>query len=161
MIGFLMGTCIAFFVVMGDLAPPVVAKITGVASTANLRLVILIGTISKTSFESSKDKCILRFSLRDFCYVSTVLIAQCGQFEWSLYRLHWILLLRFVSHRDRILAQSHARFLDASSQPLATCGDLSMSAYILHSSLMSTVSHSRVFWASFFGLSTIAKAYNR
>lgn len=42
MIGFLMGTCIAFFVVMGDLAPPVVAKITGVASTANLRLVILI-----------------------------------------------------------------------------------------------------------------------
>ncbi|XP_059095002.1 putative sodium-coupled neutral amino acid transporter 10 isoform X2 [Tigriopus californicus] len=42
MIGFLMGTCIAFFVVMGDLAPPVVAKITGTASTANLRLVILI-----------------------------------------------------------------------------------------------------------------------
>lgn len=43
MIGFLLGTCIAFFVVMGDLAPPIVASITGVEATDNLRMVILVG----------------------------------------------------------------------------------------------------------------------
>ena len=43
MIGFLMGTSIAFFVVMGDLAPPIIANLTGVESSAKLRLVILVG----------------------------------------------------------------------------------------------------------------------
>ena len=43
MIGFLMGTCIAFFVVMGDLAPPIIADFLGVESSMRLRLVILIG----------------------------------------------------------------------------------------------------------------------
>ena len=43
MIGFLMGTCTAFFVVMGDLAPPIVGNILGIAPSANLRLVILMG----------------------------------------------------------------------------------------------------------------------
>lgn len=43
MIGFMMGTCIAFFVVIGDLAPPIIANILRVDSTPNLRLVILIG----------------------------------------------------------------------------------------------------------------------
>ncbi len=42
MIGFLLGTCIAFFVVMGDLAPPIVAGITRVDATDNLRVVILV-----------------------------------------------------------------------------------------------------------------------
>ncbi len=43
MIGFLLGTCTAFFVVMGDLAPPIVASLANVEATANLRMVILIG----------------------------------------------------------------------------------------------------------------------
>ena len=43
MIGFLMGTAIAFFVVMGDLAPPIVADFAGVESSERLRLVILVG----------------------------------------------------------------------------------------------------------------------
>ncbi len=43
MIGFLIGTCVAFFVVMGDLAPPVVAAAAGVEPTDNLRMVILVG----------------------------------------------------------------------------------------------------------------------
>merc|ERR1719334_2609384 len=42
-IGYLAGTAIAFFVVMGDLGPPMVASIAGVEPTANLRLVILTG----------------------------------------------------------------------------------------------------------------------
>ena len=43
MIGFLMGTQIAFFVVMGDLAPPILANLAGIDPTAKLRLVILVG----------------------------------------------------------------------------------------------------------------------
>jgi hypothetical protein len=43
MIGFLMGTAIAFFVVMGDLAPPIIADFAGVESSMRLRLVILVG----------------------------------------------------------------------------------------------------------------------
>jgi len=42
MIGFLLGTCTAFFVVMGDLAPPIVANLAGVESSDNLRLSILV-----------------------------------------------------------------------------------------------------------------------
>ena len=40
-IGYLAGTSIAFFVVMGDLGPPFVANAMHVENTANLRLVIL------------------------------------------------------------------------------------------------------------------------
>lgn len=47
MIGFLMGTAIAFFVVMGDLAPPIVADFSGVESSERLRLVILVGKIPR------------------------------------------------------------------------------------------------------------------
>lgn len=43
MIGFLMGTSIAFFVVIGDLAPPIIANLTGVESSSKLRFVILVG----------------------------------------------------------------------------------------------------------------------
>jgi len=42
-IGFLAGTAIAFFVVMGDLGPPLIANLAQVEATANLRLVILTG----------------------------------------------------------------------------------------------------------------------
>ena len=40
-IGYLVGTTIAFFVVMGDLGPPIIASFAEVENTANLRLVIL------------------------------------------------------------------------------------------------------------------------
>lgn len=43
MIGFLMGTMIAFFVVMGDLGPPMIANILDIESTPKLRIVILVG----------------------------------------------------------------------------------------------------------------------
>ena len=43
MIGFLGGTCIAFFVVMGDLAPPIIAGYIGVDNSENLRIGVLIG----------------------------------------------------------------------------------------------------------------------
>ena len=42
-IGYLAGTAIAFFVVMGDLGPPLIASTANVENTANLRLVILTG----------------------------------------------------------------------------------------------------------------------
>ena len=42
-IGFLAGTCIAFFVVIGDLAPPIVANIVGIQATDQLRTLILAG----------------------------------------------------------------------------------------------------------------------
>jgi len=42
-IGYLAGTAIAFFVVMGDLGPPIVASFASIENTANLRLVILTG----------------------------------------------------------------------------------------------------------------------
>ncbi|KAL1505210.1 hypothetical protein ABEB36_004824 [Hypothenemus hampei] len=41
-IGFLIGTCIAFFVVMGDLGPDIVAEITGQTTTSTMRLTVLI-----------------------------------------------------------------------------------------------------------------------
>jgi sodium-coupled neutral amino acid transporter 10 len=42
-IGFLMGTCIAFFVVVGDLGPAIVAKTLDIKNTSSLREIILIG----------------------------------------------------------------------------------------------------------------------
>ncbi|KAI4470048.1 amino acid transporter [Holotrichia oblita] len=42
MIGFLLGTCIAFFVVMGDLGPEIVAEMIGIKNTNTLRSGILI-----------------------------------------------------------------------------------------------------------------------
>ena len=49
-IGYLAGTAIAFFVVMGDLGPPLIARLAGVEVTANLRLVILTGTQLTSSY---------------------------------------------------------------------------------------------------------------
>lgn len=37
-----MGTCIAFFVVMGELAPGIIAEMTNIQATSTLRNVILI-----------------------------------------------------------------------------------------------------------------------
>ncbi|KAJ4427575.1 hypothetical protein ANN_25223 [Periplaneta americana] len=42
-IGFLMGTCIAFFVVVGDLGPVIVAKALNINNTASLRQSVLVG----------------------------------------------------------------------------------------------------------------------
>lgn len=42
-IGFLMGTCIAFFVVVGDLGPAIVAKTLNINNTGSLREIVLIG----------------------------------------------------------------------------------------------------------------------
>jgi len=42
-IGYLIGTSIAFFVVMGDLGPPLIASLAGVEPTYNLRMIILTG----------------------------------------------------------------------------------------------------------------------
>ncbi|KAJ8929127.1 hypothetical protein NQ314_018212 [Rhamnusium bicolor] len=41
-IGFLIGTCIAFFVVMGDLAPEIITEITGIYTTNAMRTSILM-----------------------------------------------------------------------------------------------------------------------
>ena len=45
MMGFMMGTAIAFFVVMGDLAPPIVADLFGLETSQHLRTYILMGKI--------------------------------------------------------------------------------------------------------------------
>lgn len=42
MIGFLIGTCIAFFVVMGDLGPEIISEITGVKTTNTMRTSVLM-----------------------------------------------------------------------------------------------------------------------
>lgn len=42
-IGFLLGTCIAFFVIIGDLGPAIIAKMMGTKPTDTLRTCILIG----------------------------------------------------------------------------------------------------------------------
>ena len=42
-IGYLIGTSIAFFVVMGDLGPPLIASLAGMEPSYNLRLIILTG----------------------------------------------------------------------------------------------------------------------
>ena len=54
MIGFMMGTATAFFVVMGDLAPPIVADFTGVESSDKLRTVILTGKIRHVVQDADK-----------------------------------------------------------------------------------------------------------
>ncbi|KAJ8940428.1 hypothetical protein NQ318_009221 [Aromia moschata] len=41
-IGFLLGTCIAFFVVMGDLGPEIIAEMTGIYTTNTMRTSILM-----------------------------------------------------------------------------------------------------------------------
>jgi hypothetical protein len=43
MIGFMVGTCIAFFVVIGDLAPPIIAYIVDVVPSENLRILTMLG----------------------------------------------------------------------------------------------------------------------
>ena len=43
----MIGTSIAFFVVMGDLGPPLIAKLAGIEETYNLRLIILTGKFHK------------------------------------------------------------------------------------------------------------------
>ena len=43
MIGFMVGTCIAFFVVIGDLAPPIIATLIDVVPSQNLRIFVLFG----------------------------------------------------------------------------------------------------------------------
>ena len=43
MIGFLGGTCIAFFVVMGDLAPPIIAGYLGIENSERLRIGVILG----------------------------------------------------------------------------------------------------------------------
>ena len=43
MIGFMVGTCIAFFVVIGDLAQPIIATLIDVVPSQNLRIFVLFG----------------------------------------------------------------------------------------------------------------------
>ena len=43
MIGFMFGTGVAFVVVIGDLAPPVIANLVNIEPTENLRVITLIG----------------------------------------------------------------------------------------------------------------------
>ena len=42
-IGFMMGTCVAFFVVMGDLGPEIISKLLDVNNSNMLRTSVLIG----------------------------------------------------------------------------------------------------------------------
>lgn len=41
-IGFMLGTCIAFFVIIGDLGPAIIAKIFDVSQTDTLRTTVLV-----------------------------------------------------------------------------------------------------------------------
>lgn len=41
-IGFMMGTCVAFFVVMGDLGPAIISKILNINNNSTLRTSVLI-----------------------------------------------------------------------------------------------------------------------
>jgi hypothetical protein len=43
MIGFMVGTCIAFFVVIGDLSPPIIASVVDIVPSENLRIVTMLG----------------------------------------------------------------------------------------------------------------------
>jgi len=54
-IGFLMGTCIAFFVVVGDLGPGIVAKTLNINNTSSLREMVLIGMFSYCTIHTSAD----------------------------------------------------------------------------------------------------------
>ena len=51
MIGFMVGTCIAFFVVIGDLAPPIVAYIVDVVPSENLRIFTMLGKFFDSKIE--------------------------------------------------------------------------------------------------------------
>lgn len=42
-IGFMMGTCVAFFVVMGDLGPAIISKILNINNNSTLRTGVLLG----------------------------------------------------------------------------------------------------------------------
>lgn len=46
-IGFLLGTCIAFFVVIGDLGPAIISSTFGLHKTDTLRTSILVGKYHK------------------------------------------------------------------------------------------------------------------
>lgn len=42
-IGFMMGTCVAFFVVMGDLGPAIISKLFNITNSNSLRTIVLVG----------------------------------------------------------------------------------------------------------------------
>lgn len=42
-IGFMMGTCVAFFVVMGDLGPEIISKLFNISNNNTLRSSVLLG----------------------------------------------------------------------------------------------------------------------
>lgn len=44
-IGFMMGTCVAFFVVMGDLGPEIISKIFHIKNDSTLRSMVLLGKL--------------------------------------------------------------------------------------------------------------------
>lgn len=47
---FLMGTCIAFFVVMGDLGPQIIGDTFNIKNTVALRPIIMIGNLFKNNY---------------------------------------------------------------------------------------------------------------
>ncbi|KAJ8975583.1 hypothetical protein NQ317_000012 [Molorchus minor] len=80
MIGFLLGTCIAFFVVMGDLGPEIIAKMTGIYTTNTMRTSILM-------------------ALALFLCFTAGLVKKRRQFKWSIESDNMFLLL--LSFEDR------------------------------------------------------------
>lgn len=87
MIGFLLGTCIAFFVVMGDLGPQIVAQLLGFQNNYTLRSGILI---------SLAVFCVLPLGLlRNVDSLSGVCVATIG---------FYICLVLKVSIKEKLLS---------------------------------------------------------
>lgn len=56
---FLMGTCIAFFVVMGDLGPQIIGDTFNIKNTVALRPIIMIGNWFKNTIHCSSFSLLL------------------------------------------------------------------------------------------------------
>ena len=76
MIGFLGGTCIAFFVVMGDLAPPIIAGYLGIENSERLRIGVMLGKYHseiRLIIEHTRIKLLVRVQTRLIVYVLNLL----------------------------------------------------------------------------------------
>ncbi len=141
MIGFLLGTCTAFFVVMGDLAPPIVARVLGIEPTDNLRLFILVGKMIVKRYATSQLHCTVPVvRSRSVCGTAAGAFAQRGELGRYMYGLNRLLPASLAPHRCGVLAQARRRFVGGLGQLLASSRDISVSANLLHGLVLSAVS---------------------